>query len=132
MSTRHGRSSGVLLIGLGLLGFPVALAVALVPIGLGASWLVRLPAIVLCGLLVGLASGAVRAGRRMRVTPGDWDADAPDARKPIVYLRPFDIDGAEHVTAWRGHVRMRLTRRLIETTYEQRVARALSGVGPLV
>jgi hypothetical protein len=129
---RHARFWGAVLIVVGSCGYPAGLAVALTPIGLDAGWPVRLPAMVVGGLVFGLSYAAVRIGRRLRVVPGDWDELARDPRPPIVYLRPFDVDGAEQVTAWTGHVRMRLFRRMIETTYEQRVARAVARVGPLV
>jgi hypothetical protein len=57
---------------------------------------------------------------------------AEDERAPIVYLRPFDSDGAEVATAWRSR-RLRISPRAgVEPTYEQRLARTLRKVGPFV
>jgi hypothetical protein len=68
----------------------------------------------------------------MRVRVGVWETVERDPRLPIVYLRPFEADGVAHVTLARSRVRARPARRMFETTYEQRLARALADVAPLV
>jgi hypothetical protein len=119
-------------IALGLLGFPLGLALILAPIGLDAGWVLRVPAAVVGGLLIGASYVAVWLGRRIRVRAGDWEAVERDPRPPIVYLRPFDADGVEYVALWKSRVRARPARRMLETTYEERLARALADVAPLV
>jgi hypothetical protein len=121
-----------MLIALGALGYPLALAIIVVPVGLHAGWGLRAPAIVIAGVVTGVSYSLVRLGRRMRATEGDEAGISQDPRPLIVYLRPFDADGVGHFTAWRSRVRARPVRRMFETTYEQRLARALRDVAPLV
>jgi hypothetical protein len=131
-SARHRALWGSVLLTLGLCGYVAGLACILVPVALSTSWLVRLPAILSGSTIIGMSYGVVAIGRRLRIAPGDWDALAQDPRAPIVYLRPFELDGAEQVSGWGGHGRMRPSRRMIETTYEERLVRALADVGPVV
>jgi hypothetical protein len=72
----------------------------------------------------------VTKGRRIRARGGER-ALADDSRAPIVYLRPFDADGAQIATAWSSRVRMSFWDQY-GTTYEERLARILRKVGPFV
>lgn len=72
----------------------------------------------------------VTVGRRMRVR-GAEGVLATDARAPIVYLRPFSADRAEIATRWSSRVRVS-SRGAQEKTYEERLARTLRKVGPVV
>src|SRR5215471_1698461 len=69
-------------------------------------------------------------GRRMRVS-GAERVLAEDARPPIVYLRPFGTDRAEIARRLSSWVRIS-PREGFEKTYEQRLARTLHKIGPLV
>jgi hypothetical protein len=74
--------------------------------------------------------GLVVRGRRMRVRGGEA-ALAEDERAPIVYLRPFDADGAAIATRWSSRQRVSPFAG-VERSYEQRLARTLREVGPFV
>jgi hypothetical protein len=69
-------------------------------------------------------------GRRMRVS-GAERVLAEDAREPILYLRPFGSDHAEIARRLSSWVRIS-PREGFEKTYEQRLARTLHKIGPLV
>jgi len=69
-------------------------------------------------------------GRRMRIS-GAERVLAEDARPPIVYLRPFGTDRAEIARRLSSWVRIS-PREGFEKTYEQRLARTLHEIGPLV
>jgi hypothetical protein len=69
-------------------------------------------------------------GRRMRVS-GAEGLLAEDVREPILYLRPFGADRAEIARRLSSWVRIS-PREGFEKTYEQRLARTLRKIGPLV
>jgi hypothetical protein len=69
-------------------------------------------------------------GRRMRVS-GAERVLAEDVREPIVYLRPFGTDRAEIARRLSSWVRIS-PREGFEKSYEQRLARTLRKIGPLV
>jgi len=69
-------------------------------------------------------------GRRMRVS-GAERVLAQDVREPIVYLRPFGADRAEIARRLSSWVRIS-PREGFEKTYEERLARTLHKIGPLV
>ena len=69
-------------------------------------------------------------GRRIRVRGGEA-ALAEDERAPIVYLRPFEADGAEIATRWSSRQRISPFAG-VRKTYEQRLARTLREIGPFV
>jgi hypothetical protein len=69
-------------------------------------------------------------GRRMRVSGAELVL-AEDVRPPIVYLRPFGTDRAEIARRLSSWVRIS-PREGFEKTYEQRLARTLHKIGPLV
>lgn len=103
-------------------------------VGLDSEGIVpRLSGLGVGAFVIGTSWPLVRLGRRLRVEPGDWQTITRDPHPPIVYLRPFVADGVESVGSFRSHVRARPFRRLLgETTYEQRLARALADVAPFV
>jgi hypothetical protein len=69
-------------------------------------------------------------GRRMRVS-GAEHVLAEDVREPIVYLRPFGADRAEIARRLSSWVRIS-PREGFEKSYEERLARTLRKIGPLV
>ena len=69
-------------------------------------------------------------GRRMRISEAE-PALAKDDRDPIAYLRPFGTDRAEIARRLSSWVRIS-PREGFEKTYEQRLARTLHKIGPLV
>jgi len=87
----------------------------------------------LIGLILPLAwfasTWVIKRGRRMRVEAGERVL-AEDKRAPIVFLRPFDVDDSESDRSWSSRVRASPWERYI--THEQRLARTLRKVGPLV
>ena len=85
-------------------------------------------AVLLLFLAVSLAT--IKQGRQMRVRDGARVL-AEDARAPIVYLRPFDADGAQIAKSWSSRVRMSFWDQY-GMTYEERLARILREVGPFV
>jgi hypothetical protein len=115
----------------------IVLGVFCIPFGLAAIRLaygsaspVRLAVYGFGAMMIGVARPVIRLGRRLRVTPGDWTAVEQDPRPPVVYLRPFEADGVEAsrrlgrfhpVRIWLG-----------ETTFEQRVARVVADVAPML
>jgi hypothetical protein len=84
--------------------------------------------------LVGLAAGlgswqVIRYGRRMRARDAARVL-AADARAPVLYLRPFAADGKQIASAWSSRVRSSPWEWYI--SHEQRLARTLRKVGPVV
>ena len=69
-------------------------------------------------------------GRRMRVGEAEHVL-AADVRAPIVYLRPFGADKTQIVNRLISRVRIS-PREGFEKTYEERLARTLRKVGPVV
>jgi hypothetical protein len=79
---------------------------------------------------VAAALVVITRGRRMRAAAGD-QLLAEDARAPIVYLRPFDADGAQIAKTWGSRLRLSVWDQY-GMTYEERLARTLRKVGPFV
>jgi hypothetical protein len=115
----------------------IVLGVLCIPLGLaairlanGAALPLRLLVYALGAMLIGASRPVIRFGRRLRVTTADWKEVARDPRPPVVYLRPFETDGVE---APRHRGRLRPVRSWLgETTFEQRVARVVADVAPLL
>lgn len=114
----------------------VALGVLILPVGtLSIAWLQRDAssgtAVIGGGILGGVgscltciaSSMLMTRGRRMRAPDAERTL-ARDVRPPIVYLRPFHFDRTSRVAAAHSA--------LFKKTHEQRLARALRGVGPFV
>ena len=124
---QRDRDLGVILIWFGVAIFLVVfLAVFVV-------WQTGLVKSDLTGLLFlpawAVSKWVVTRGRRMR-SSGAEAVFAEDKRAPIVYLRPFDTDGAETDTAWSSRLRQSPWEKYI--THEERMARALRTIGPFV
>ena len=125
---QRDRGVGLLLILLGVAFWPVVFLVFVVfwlsGVDVG-DWPNAVGSVV---FVISLA--LVTRGRRMRVG-GAERVLAEDLRAPIVYLRPFGVDGA--AIASRMSSRARISPRMgFEKTYEERVARTLRKVGPFV
>jgi hypothetical protein len=129
----RSRGLGALLIAFGIFIWPTGYVVAaMLRIGGSAtghliisglvSGLISSLAAVVCGVLL------IR-GRRMRAKTAERTLET-DARPPIVYLRPFDVDRVNFRAArYEG---LALAFPFKQKTYEQRVAEALRHVGPFV
>lgn len=126
--SREARVGGLgwVLVGLGLLVLPVAVAsVLLVGVGGAAAGLAG-------GLMIAAVAFFVTLGRRMKARAGEQVLQR-DTRPPVVYLRPFESDRAPGLASpWGSRRRARPFRSLFARTYEQRLARALRDVGPFV
>jgi hypothetical protein len=127
-AVRTRRNAGVLVVALGLLCIPLGLTA--IRLGYSAAWPVRLSVYGFGAMMIGVSRPVIRLGRRLRVTAGDWTTVEQDPRPPVVYLRPFETDGVE---APRRRGRLRPVRSWLgETTFEQRVARLVADVAPML
>jgi hypothetical protein len=126
--SREARVGGLgwLLVGLGFLAVPVAVAIVLL-VGVGGA-----AAGLAGGLTITAIAFFVTLGRRMKARDAERVLER-DPRPPVVYLRPFESDRAPAVASpWLSRRRTRLFRSYFANTYEQRLARALRDVGPFV
>ncbi len=124
---QRDRDIGFLVICFGLMIFLIPLVVVSV---LYYTGVVHSDLIGLVFLPAWFASTSViKRGRRMRVRAGELVL-AEDERAPIVFLRPFDADDSESDRSWSSRVRASPWERYI--THEQRLARTLRTVGPLM
>jgi len=122
---RPSRIKGIALICFGLVMFAGAIA---------AMFALRLSG-ALGGALISAVGGfsalLIYRGRRHLARSGEA-ALRSDRRPPILFLRQFSDDGALHgLSFWRSR-RLLSLRSWYVRTYEQRVARAVRGLGPLV
>jgi hypothetical protein len=125
---RRHRGAGLLLIALGV---GCVLAVGLVLFLLSrAGRDVNTVSSAVGPLVAGVTVWFVARGRRMRAS-GAERVLAEDQRAPIVYLRPFGVDRAELIPGWTSPVRVSPLGGVVKT-YEERLARTLRSVGPLV
>jgi hypothetical protein len=132
-ATGTRRGWGALLIALSCVGFALAAAVVfVVPAMLGTGLTVRELGVLAGGILMGVSSIVLRAGRRMRMEAADWEAIGRDPRPPIVYLRPFEADGTWYVMPINDRRHAPPLWRSLDATYEERLTRALANVGPLI
>lgn len=89
----------------------------------------------LAGALIGLAlytgAGVIHAGRR-RLARQATEVRATDQRAPVLYLRSFKDDGlTPRMSMLRGRSKLSYAG-LFRGTYEQKLAHALSNLGPFI
>jgi hypothetical protein len=130
----RSRGLGALLIAFSIFLWPTGYIVA-AELRIGGSAMGHL---IISGLVSGLISSLAAVvcgallirGRRMRAKTAERTLET-DARPPIVYLRPFDVDRVSFRAARYGGLALGFPFKQ-RKTYEQRVAEALYHVGPFV
>lgn len=127
----RSRARGIVLYGLGGL-FVIALFVfelAAVATKSGSNAAARLGLVVPLAVL--LTGPIMRRGRQLRAKPAE-DVLTATEHPPIIYLRPFSLDGMPVLPVWRSRRRWRPLRWAsafgVPSSYEEVLARALTGL----
>jgi len=116
---RPRRASGLLFTVIGVtLGLAIFVGSRAILREYGA--MIGIPAYVAASLLFLLIAAVIRRGKRMRAPAADTVL-ATDTRPPVLYLRPFEVDGSMLVEQF-----------FMQWSYEEQLARALKKIGPVI